>query len=145
MRRVILSVAALAVLSVCFASSVQAASPIQIRKIYFNSPGTDTRTITSLNAEYVVLRNVSSTNRSLYGWTVRDAASHIYRFGSYTLRAGYSVYVHTGRGTNTATHRYWGSGNYIWNNTGDKATLKNSAGTTMDTCSYSGSGSYVYC
>jgi hypothetical protein len=31
---------------------------------------------------------------------------------------------------------YWGSGNYIWNNTGDTATLRNASGKTLDTCSW---------
>ena len=44
-------------------------------------------------------------------------------------------YLHTGKGGNTKKHRYWGSGNYM-NNHGDKATLKNAKGKTVDTCSY---------
>jgi lamin tail-like protein len=125
--------------------SASATGSVQIYKIYFNSPGTDTRSNTSLNAEYVVIKNKGTSNRSLTSWTLRDAAGHVYKFGSFTLRAGYSVTVHTGKGTNTSTHRYWGSANYIWNNTGDTAYLKNSSGTTQDYCRYSGSGSYVYC
>lgn len=34
-----------------------------------------------------------------------------------------------------AKNVYWGSGNYIWNNTGDTATLRNASGKTVDTCS----------
>ncbi|MFE9691992.1 hypothetical protein [Micromonospora sp. NPDC005806] len=34
---------------------------------------------------------------------------------------------------------------YIWNNTGDTAYLRNSAGTSIDTCSWGSSGSYTYC
>jgi hypothetical protein len=34
---------------------------------------------------------------------------------------------------------------YVWNNTGDTATLKDSHGGTVDTCRYTGkSAGYVY-
>jgi hypothetical protein len=49
------------------------------------------------------------------------------------------VTVHTGKGTNGkpgAADRYWGSGNYIWNNTGDTATLRSATGKTINTCKF---------
>ena len=49
-------------------------------------------------------------------------------------------------GTNTAGTRYWGSGNYVWNNTGDKAYLRTSSGTSIDTCAWTSKGSgYTTC
>ena len=60
----------------------------------------------------------------------------MYRFGTFTLKAGASVRLHTGHGTNTATDRYWNQSQYVWNNTGDKAILKNKAGTRIDVCSW---------
>jgi hypothetical protein len=54
------------------------------------------------------------------------------------------VKIHTGRGTNTQTNRYWGRRAYVWN-TGDRATLKNRAGTVIDRCSYSGGDTSVIC
>lgn len=44
--------------------------------------------------------------------------------------------MHTGSGSNTARHLYWGEDYYVWNNTGDKAILKNKSGTTVDTCKW---------
>jgi len=124
----------------------EAASPLQFGRIYYDSPGSDTRTNASLNAEWAIVKNVTGSTRCLTNWTVRDAAGHVYKFGSFCLGANKYVYLHTGRGTNTATHRYWGSGNYIWNNTGDKAYLRNGSGTLMDSCSWSSVGSgYKYC
>ena len=79
------------------------------------------------------------------GWTIRDTSSHVYKFGSFKLRAGHSVTVHTGKGSNTAKDLYWRSDEYIWNNDGDRAKLKNKAGDVIDTCSYSGAGSSVSC
>ncbi|WP_320067712.1 lamin tail domain-containing protein [Micromonospora sp. RTGN7] len=129
------------------AGPAQAATPaIQITKVYYNSPGTDNRSNSSLNAEYVKLTNRRSAAVNLKSWTVRDKSSHVYKFaGDFRLAAGASVYLHTGKGTNTATHRYWGSGAYIWNNDGDTAYVRNVAGTLIDSCSWKSSGSYTSC
>ena len=122
------------------AGPAQAVSPIQLGKIQYDSPGTDSRTNTSLNGEYVVIKNTGTTSRVLTGWTLRDASNHVYRFGTFTLGAGRTVVVRTGKGTNTASTRYWGSGNYVWNNTGDKAYLRASNGTSIDYCAWSSKG-----
>ena len=84
----------------------EAASAIQFGKIYYNSPGSDTGSNTSLNAEWVRIKNTGTTTRSLTGWTVRDAAGHVYKFGTFSLKPGTYVTLHTGKGTNTAYHRY---------------------------------------
>ena len=128
----------------------QAATPaIQLTKVYYDSPGTDNRSNSSLNAEYVRMTNRTSKAINLKSWTLRDKAGHIYRFSSdYRLDPGKNVYVHTGSGTNGKPdyqHRYWNSGAYIWNNTGDAAYLRNPAGTLIDSCSWGSSGSYTYC
>ena len=116
------------------ATPADAASPVLIGKTQYDSPGSDTRTQASLNAEYVTIKNTSTTARVLTGWTLRDASAHVFTFPTFTLPAGRSVIIHTGSGTNSAGHLYWRSGNYIWNNTGDTATLKTNAGTTVDSC-----------
>lgn len=123
-----------------------AASPVLLAKTQYDSPGSDDRSTASLNAEYVTVRNTTTRAVALTGWTLRDAANHVYRFPSFTLGAGKSVIVHTGRGTNSASHLYWGSGAYIWNNDGDTAYLRHSAGSTLDTCAWrGGSPGYTAC
>jgi hypothetical protein len=127
----------------------QAAAPaVQITRVYYNSPGTDNRSNASLNAEYVRLTNTTSKAINLKGWTLRDKQHHIYTFTSYTLGAGRRVYIHTGKGTNGKPdyqHRYWNSGNYIWNNTGDTAYVRNPSGRQIDTCSWGSTGSVTSC
>jgi len=118
------------------ACPAQAVSSVRFYKIYYDSPGTDTRSNTSLNGEYIVVKNYGTTARTLTGWTIRDAANHVYKFGTFRLGAGKTVTVRTGRGTNTSTTRYWGSGNYIWNNDTDRATLKSATGVAVAACSY---------
>jgi hypothetical protein len=58
-------------------------APIWFGKIYYDSPGSDTGSNASLNAEYVTVKNTSSTTRSLTGYTVRDKANHVYKFGTF--------------------------------------------------------------
>jgi Lamin Tail Domain len=130
------AVALSAATAVSVASPAEASSAIKVIKVYYDSPGSDTRTNTSINGEYVVLKNMTTSARSLSRWTVRDNSSHVYTFGSFTLGAGKTVTLRTGKGTNTSTTRYWGSTSYIWNNDTDRATLKNSAGTAISYCAY---------
>jgi Lamin Tail Domain len=138
-RRTRIVVAALAALIALAVLVPAAPGAIRIVRIYYDSPGTDTGTNASLNAEWIRLKNTGSAGRQLRNWTVRDAAGHVYRFGTYTLRAGRTVTIHTGNGANTARHRYWGQDNYVWNNDQDTARLRRANGTLVDTCSYNSS------
>ena len=123
-----------------------ATSAIQFGKIYYDQPGSDTPvTNTKLNSEYVVIKNTGTTTRTLTRWTVRDLANHVYTFPSFKLGAGKSVTLHTGKGTNTGSHLYWGKGWYIWNNTGDKAIVRDSTGVLKDTCTWGDGIGYTYC
>jgi hypothetical protein len=117
-------------------SPAQAVSTVRISGVQYDSPGSDTGSNFSLNAEWVRITNYSSSRKSLSGWSLRDTSNHVYRFGTFSLGAGKSVRIHTGSGSNSSTDRYWGSGWYVWNNSGDRATLKNSAGTTVSTRSW---------
>ncbi|MEV6425643.1 lamin tail domain-containing protein [Streptomyces sp. NPDC051662] len=117
-------------------TQAQAAGSVHLYKIVYDSPGTDTRANASINGEYVQIRNTTSKAVSLKGWTLVDVANHKYVFSTYTLGAGKSVVVRTGKGTNTTATRYQGRAAYVWNNDKDTATLKRSTGTTADTCSY---------
>lgn len=121
------------------------AGPVIFTRVQFDSPGSDTGSNTSLNAEYFTLRNSGTDPRSISGWTVRDVTGYTYTFGTFTLQGGASVTVHTGGGTNTSSHRYWGRSWYVWNNTGDTASLYTSSGTLKDRCSFSGAGPYTNC
>jgi hypothetical protein len=129
------------------ATPAQAASPVLISTIYYDSPGKDTGSNTSLNAEYVTLKNTGRTTVNLTGWTLHDAKNHLYPFkGKVSLRAGASVTIHTGKGKDTSAHRYWGRDWYVWNNTGDTASLHNAADKQVDFCAWKGEDAgYVSC
>ncbi|MGW1249662.1 lamin tail domain-containing protein [Streptomyces sp. NPDC002535] len=117
-------------------TQAQAAGSVHLYKIYYDSPGTDRRSNSSLNAEYVQIRNTTGAAVNLRGWTLTDASNHKYTFGNFTLGKGKIVTVRTGRGTNSAANVYQNRGAYVWNNDRDTATLKKSNGTRIDTCSY---------
>ena len=124
---------------------VQASAAARITKIYFDSPGADTGTNKSLNAEYVQLKNTGTKRVYLTGWTLRDTSQHVYKFPAFRLGPGKSVRIHSGKGLNTAANLYWRLGEYVWNNDGDTARLRKKSGLLVDACSYSGAGSYKLC
>ena len=121
--------------------------PVQFGRIQYDSPGSDNGTNASLNGEYFVVKNYTGTRRAMHGWTVRDAANHVYTFSStFVIGANSAVRVHTGKGTNTATDRYWNRSAYVWNNGGDTARLQNGSGSQIDACGWTASGAgYKIC
>ncbi|WP_433789014.1 lamin tail domain-containing protein [Actinoplanes sp. CA-252034] len=128
----VVTVALGSVLSV--AAPVQAAPALRFQSVQYDSPGRDDRSGGSLNAEWIALVNTGPAAVRLNGWRIGDGI-RTYTFQDVTIAGkGGVIYLHTGRGTDTATHRYWNSGNYVWNNTGDTATLRNRAGGVHDTC-----------
>ncbi len=74
---------------------------IQIYEIYYDSPGPDTGSNPSLNAEWVRLCSTSSSKISLTNWTLRGAAGHVFKFATYTLGAHSYVKIRTGHGPPT--------------------------------------------
>lgn len=122
----------------------EAAGGVRLSKVYYDSPGDDTGSTRSVNAEWFTLTNHGSVARSLAGWTVRDPQGHVYRFPSgYRLGAGQTVKVHTGKGSSSKLNRYWGQNSYVWNNSGDTAILKNRSGYKIDECKWSSVGTGV--
>jgi Lamin Tail Domain len=143
--RALLVACLVAALSV-IALPANAASAIQFRKIQYDPSGSDVpATNYQLNREYLTLTNAGTTTRTLTSWTVRDLANHVYTFPSFELGPGKSVRLHTGKGTNTSSDLYWGRGWYVWNNTGDKATSRDSNGALKDTCTWGDGSGIKYC
>lgn len=148
--RALLIACLIAAASILIATPAQAApATVYIYKVYFDSPGSDTGSNSSLNAKYVVIKNGDNVSHSVSGWTVRDAAGHVYKFGTLRLGAGKQAIIHTGKGTSytttASTHLYQGRGWYVWNNTGDKVILRRADDSLKDSCSFSGAGSVKYC
>ena len=116
----------------------QAAFRMQITEIDDNSPGPDHGSNASLNAEWVLLHNTSGSPITMTNWILHDGGQkHTFRFGTYTIAPHGDVKIDTGKGGRSQTNRYWNLSWYVWNNTGDTATLKDNHGNVLDRCSYS--------
>ncbi|MFG2886847.1 lamin tail domain-containing protein [Streptomyces sp. NPDC048297] len=113
-----------------------AAGGVVIHRVWFDSPGKDTGSNTSLNAEWVQIRNTSGSAISLNGWILKDASNHKYVFPNVKIGAGKYLKVHTGRGSDTSSDKYQGRRAYVWNNDKDTATLTKASGTKVDSCSW---------
>jgi hypothetical protein len=113
---------------------------------YYNAKGSDTRSNTSLNREYVRITNKTKKTINLRYWTIRDRAGNTYKFtGNFPLAAGKSVYLRTGKGKNTSTTRYWGRKSHVWNNTGDTAYVRTGAYKLIDYCKWGKGRGYTSC
>lgn len=120
-------------------ATIAAASCVRISGGNFDAPGNDNYAA-NLNGEYVRIKNYCPTTKSMSGWKLHDYGRiHTYTFASgFSLKAGVTVTVYTGRGTNSATRRYWGrTYGAVWNNDGDTAYLRNASGALQS--SWSGS------
>ena len=111
-------------------------SCIKMTKIRYDSAGADTGTNTSLNDEWIRLKNNCASSKNLASFKIRDTAGNMYTFGSFTLAVDARVKVHSGKGTNTAGNRYWGRTAYVWGNRRDTAKLYDAAGYLVQTCTY---------
>lgn len=83
----------------------------------------------NLQDEWVQISNTGSSPVFLNGWKIEDEGNkHTYTFQSYTLNAGTTITVFTGKGTNSATELYWQLDDPIWSNNGDTAYLYDDSG-----------------
>ncbi|MFB6211105.1 MAG: lamin tail domain-containing protein [Halobacteriales archaeon] len=111
------------------AESNDSASSLAIVTIHADAPGNDHD---NLNEEYVRLRNTANKTLTLTGWTVADAAGHTYTFpDGFTLDPNETVTLHTGRGTDSTNALYWGRTNAVWNNDGDRVTVRDVSGVIV--------------
>lgn len=103
-----------------------------IRGIVYDPPGPD------VPRERIVLQNDEDEFVDLSGWTVRDAANHVYTFvDGFALPAGDVVRLWTKTGPGGPADIPWNRNAAVWNNTpGDVARLSNAQGVDVATYSY---------
>ena len=109
---------------------------VELYHIWFDSPGKDTRSTASLNAEWVQLKNTSKKPVNIKGWILKDASNHKYVFKNISIAAGKTVKIHTGTGKDTTADKFQNRKAYVWNNDGDTATLTRATGSKVDTCTW---------
>jgi len=110
-------------------------SAVVIGQVQYDSPGWDTRSNRSLNAEWVEVRNTGRHAVKLNGWTLTDRDGNRYRFRHLWLRGHDSVRVHTGIGRDNRHDVYQDRLTYVWDNR-DSATLRDNRGRWIDTRSW---------
>lgn len=131
---------------------------VKITVMGFNAQGTDT--IANRNAEYVWLKNVTADPVNVDGWKLSDGYGIRFTFDDSSLPglvaadrvilpAGESIVIYTGAGSDTtpdnATHAVYlnksGNPGHIYNNTsGEKVSVFDKDGTTVDSLSYNAYG-----
>jgi len=123
-------------------SPALAAGPVKISKIHYAQSGTN------LDTEYIVFKNTSASTVRMKGWEIISAPSsdnQHYFFPRTNVAPGHTLTLYTGSGTNRPGKRFWGSTSPRWDNSGDKAVLKNASGAVVDTCQYAGGGTQQFC
>ncbi|TXJ83002.1 lamin tail domain-containing protein [Streptomyces lavendulae] len=114
----------------------QAAGGVKIHHVWFDSPGSDNRSNTSLNGEWVQIKNTGGSAVSLKGWVLKDVSNHRDVFPNVTIGAGKYMKIHTGSGRDTSSDKYQGRRAYVWNNDKDTATLTKASGAKVWSCSW---------
>jgi len=99
--------------------------------VEWNPPGAD------LDGEYALIENRAAGSQDMSGWTLSDDSDHSYTFpDGFILPGGSSVSVWTKSGADTGADLYWGRSSAVWANEGDTAFLRDSAGTLIDSVSW---------
>ena len=114
--------------------------------IVYDPAGTDTAS--KLNQEYVRITNYTTKTFNLKYWSIKDRAGTTYRFTTdFYLRGYKNVVIATGKGRNgkPSNYRYWGRNRWVWDNTGDTATLRTGSAKVIDTCKYGKGKGKTYC
>jgi hypothetical protein len=125
-----------AVVAVAAVSWLAAAPPAAAATCMYFSAGRFDATgddATNLNGESVTIRNRCANEIYLTGWSIHDVQGNTFTFGSLRIGTG-SVTLHTGSGTATSEHQYWGRSSPVWDNTPDeRAFLLNANGALIST------------
>ncbi|MGW0880431.1 lamin tail domain-containing protein [Streptomyces sp. NPDC002671] len=111
-------------------------SSVRMAKVYSDSPGSDTGTNSSLNAEYVQLKNYGTTDVKIGGDTIYNGVDSLYKLPTFTLKPGKTVTVRTGKGTNTTSTLYMNRTSYFWPNRKSSGFLSDSSNRRLSNCSY---------
>ncbi|WNG43035.1 endonuclease [Archangium minus] len=113
------------------------AAQVFINEVLANEAGSD------VNGEFIELVNSGGTTADLSGWTVSDSTGVRHTFASgTTLGAGAAIVVFgasSGIPSGVSNAVACSTGTLALGNSGDTVTLKNPAGTTVDTTTYTSS------
>ena len=106
---------------------------------YWASRPPGSRLSAAASPQSSVIADAAELTRRVAALRARHPGGNVPRpahWGGFRLRPDRVVRIHTGKGGNDGNDLYWRSGNYIWNNDKDRATLKNRVGDVIDRCRY---------
>ena len=94
--------------------------------------------IKEINAidEYVIISNEGWMATDMTRWILFDNVGNTFRFPHYILKAGASVKIWTKRGSDNPTNLFWNRRNFVWDDKGDTAYLKDDKDVLMHKFSY---------
>lgn len=149
MRRTAIAVITLCVCSLLgsmllAAPAGAAGSRMQFTFIQYDPSGPDTNSNAQINREYVTISNTSGDRISVAGWHLYDYQNHAYALPSITLGPYTKIRIHTGIAANADVDKYWNLSYYVWNNTGDRARLRDNKNGLVDECSWNHDASSGY-
>ncbi len=101
--------------------------------INYDAEGDDRK---NLNGEYVLLTNKSGRDIHIGGWSVKDSATHTFIFPDYIFKAGQTIELFTGKGTDKEGRFYFNSSRPIWNNDHDCLYLRDKDGLLIEIYNY---------
>ena len=96
-------------------ATADAAGCVRFINSQFDAPGNDHY---NLNEEWVRIKNVCATKKSLAGWRIHDYNRiHTYTFASgVRIGPGKTITLYTGSGSDSGGKRYWRQSQAVWNN-----------------------------
>lgn len=107
-------------------------SPTGIRVVEVNAD------VESVGEEYIVLKNTGDIPLDLSGWRVKDDDGNVYTFSDgVDLGTGETLTLHTARGTQTESDRYWWSDEQIWDDGGERLAIFDERGQQVYVRTYS--------
>ncbi len=116
------------------------AKAVAIQVIHYRAPAASDGK--NLNEQWVVLQ--ANQQVTMEGWTIADElgdrgiTSRVYHFPKgFTLKAGQSIQLFSGCGTNSDTALYWCANVKIWDDQEDTGFLRDDKGQLVDQCRYS--------
>jgi endonuclease YncB( thermonuclease family) len=102
-------------------------------EVKWDAPGND---MENLNGEYAEIKNESTCDIDIGGWTIKDDATKIYEFKHYILKRSEKIFLFSGFGTDSAGNFYWNNSLPVWNNDHDTLYLRDNAGLLVEIYNY---------
>ncbi|MEA2015930.1 MAG: thermonuclease family protein [Actinomycetota bacterium] len=99
----------------------------------YDAEGNDNK---NLSDEYVVIENNGDESIDIYGWSVKDSGTAIYKFGRYRMEPHVPVYLFTGSGEDGGGLFYWNRTGPVWNNDHDTLYLRDKEGKLVEIFNY---------